>query len=64
VFAKKNGTSKRTRQMLHLLLSKSPKGLFFLLVQKEPKKTPEMDYIPISGSFPDWAFVLLWVQHR
>ncbi len=33
--------------------------LFFLLVQKEPKKTPEMDYIPISGWFPDLTLVLL-----
>jgi len=32
---------------------------FFLLVQKETKKTPEIDNSPISGGFPDVAFVLL-----
>jgi len=31
-----------------------------LLAQKSnPKKAPEIDYIPISGWFPDLAFVLL-----
>ncbi len=40
---------------------------FFLLVQKETKKTPTIDYIlPIAigmGLFPDLTFVLLWLQH-
>jgi hypothetical protein len=26
---------------------------FFLLVQKEPKKTPPIDNTPIAGWFPD-----------
>ena len=49
--------------MLQLLLLKSLNIFFFLLVQKETKKTPEIDNSPISGGFPDWAFMLLSLQH-
>ena len=42
-----------------------PEFLFFFFAspKKKQKKTPEIDYIPISGWFPDYAFVLLWLQH-
>jgi hypothetical protein len=35
----------------------------FCLSKKEQKRTPAKDYIPFAGWFPDWALVLLWLQH-
>ena len=36
---------------------------FFACPKKDQKKAPEIDYIPISGRFPDLALVLLWLVH-
>jgi len=38
--------------------------ILFASPKKNQKRSPEIEYSPISGLFPDLAFLLLWLVHR